>query len=65
MSGIADAVARVTAHLVAHPEDGYGWGTDATADDRRLLHGARFDHQREPYHLTNSEPIACGLSSWM
>ena len=31
MSGIADAVARVTAHLEAHPEDGYGWGTDATA----------------------------------
>lgn len=31
MSDIAEAVARVAAHLEAHPDDGYGWGTDATA----------------------------------
>ena len=30
-SQIADAVARVTAHLEKNPDDGYGWGTDATA----------------------------------
>ncbi len=32
MSGeVAEAIARVVAHLEANPDDGYGWGTDATA----------------------------------
>ena len=30
-SDIAEAIARVAAHLEAHPDDAYGWGTNATA----------------------------------